>query len=50
MLNYVLLAFNPLLQLAAELNHGHGYTIQLPLPSSEDLSSIYVKWTEQLRR
>ena len=41
-----LLAFNLLLQLATELNHGHGYTIQLPLPNSEDLPpidfSIYV--------
>ena len=46
-----LLAFNPFLQLATELNHGYGYTIQLPLPNSEGLppidSSIYVKWTEQ---
>ena len=32
-----LLAFNPLLQLAAELNRGHGYVIQLPLQNSEDL-------------
>jgi len=46
-----LLAFNPLLQLAIELNHGHGYVIQLPLPHSDDLppvdSTIYVKWLEQ---
>ena len=46
-----LLAFNPLLQLAAELNHGHGYVIQLPLQNSEDLppidSTVYVKWVEQ---
>ena len=46
-----LLAFNPLLQLAAELNRGHGYVIQLPLQNSEDLppidSAIYVKWVEQ---
>ena len=46
-----LLAFNPLLQLAAKLNHGRGYVIQLPLQNSEDLPSayitIYVKWVEQ---
>jgi len=40
-----------LLQLAAELNHGHGYVIQLPLQNSEDLppinSTVYVKWVEQ---
>ena len=46
-----LLAFNPLLQLAAELNHGYGYVIQLPLQNSVDLppidSAIYVKWVEQ---
>ena len=43
-----LLAFNPLLQLAAELNRSHGYVIQLPLQHSEDLppvdSTVYVKW------
>jgi len=32
-----LLAFNPLLKLAADLNHGHGYTIKLLLQGSEDL-------------
>jgi len=46
-----LLAFNPLLQLAAKLNHHHGYVIQLPLQNSEDLppidSAVYVKWVEQ---
>jgi len=46
-----LLGINPLLHLATKLNYGHGYSIQLPLPNSEDLppidSSIYVKWTEQ---
>ena len=46
-----LLAFNPLLQLATDLNHGHGYVIQLPLPHSDDLppvdSTIYVKRLEQ---
>ena len=31
-----LLAFNPLLQLAAELNRSHSYVIQLPLQHSED--------------
>ena len=46
-----LLAFNPLLQLAADLNCNHGYVIQLPLQHSEDLplvdSTVYVKWVEQ---
>jgi len=46
-----LLSFNPLLKLAAYLNQGHGYTIELPLQNSEDLppldSSIYVKWVEE---
>ena len=46
-----LLAFNPLLKLAADLNQGHGYSIELPLQGSEELppldSSIYVKWTEE---
>jgi len=43
-----LLAFNPLLQLATDLNHGQGYVIQLPLPHLDDLAStIYVKWLEQ---
>ena len=30
-----LLAFNPLLQLAAELDHSHGYFIQLPLETQK---------------
>jgi len=48
-----LLAFNPLLQLAADLYHGHGYVFQLPLQHSEDLPPVdstvykYVKWLEQ---
>ena len=46
-----LLAFNPLLKLAADLNQGHGYSIELPLQNSDDFppldSSIYVKWVEQ---
>ena len=46
-----LLAFNPLLKLAADLNQGHGYSIELPLQNSDDFppldSSIYVKWEEQ---
>ena len=45
-----LLAFNPMLQLAAELNRSHGYAIQLPLRHPEDLppvdSTVYVKWVE----
>ena len=40
-----------MLQLATDLNRGHGYVIQLPLPHSDDLppvdSTIYVKWLEQ---
>ena len=32
-----LLAFNPLLQLAAKLNNGHGYVIELPLQNSVDI-------------
>ena len=45
-----LLAFNPLLKLAADLNQGYGYSIELPLQNSDDFppldSSIYVKWEE----
>ena len=45
-----LLAFNHLLQLAAELNCSHGYVMQLPLQHLEDLppvdSTVYVKWVE----
>ena len=40
-----LLAFNPLLKLAAKLNQGHGYSIELPLQNSN--STIYVIWVEQ---
>jgi len=32
------IGINPLLKLAADLNHSHGYTIELPLQSLEDLS------------
>ena len=46
-----LLAFNPLLKLAADLNQGHGSSIEIPLQGSEELptldSSVYVKWTEE---
>ena len=47
------MTFNPLPKLAAHLNQGHGYTIDLPLAlkNSEDLpplnSSIYVKWVKE---
>ena len=40
-----------MLKLAADLNQGHGYFIELPLQNSDDSppldSSIYVKWVEQ---
>ena len=46
-----LLAFNPFLKLATDLNQGHGYTFQLPIQNSDDLppldSTIYVKWVEE---
>ena len=42
---------NLLLQLATNLNRGHGYVILLPLPHSNDLhpvdSTIYMNWFEQ---
>ena len=46
-----LITFNPLLKLAADLNQGHGYTIELPLEGSENFpplnASVYVKWMEE---
>ena len=46
-----LLAFNPLLKLAADVNQGHGYSIELLLQNSDDFppldSTIYVKWVKQ---
>jgi len=44
----LLLAFNPLLNLAESLNNSHGYQ-KLPIEGTDDLppvdSFIYVKWT-----
>ena len=46
-----LISFNPLLKLAADLNYGHGYTIELPIQGSENLpplnASVSVKWMEE---
>ena len=46
-----LITFNLLLKLAADLNQGHGYTIELPLQGSENLpplnGSVYVKWMKE---